>query len=396
MVRLKVALVHDFLNQYGGAERVLEAIHELYPDSTVYTSLYNPLKLPLRMRNWNVKPFCLPRIPFSKVYTFFYPILFENLDLSDYDLVISSSAGFAKGAITRSETLHISYIHTPPRFLYHYPTEVNRRKLWFLKPILAPLDNLLRIWDYSAAQRPDFLIANSKETAGRIKKFYGRGATVIYPPVSLESAPTLSGRGSDQSVGGVGSQESRSTNLRPAAYFRAPRENKMQADSYFLIVSRLASYKRIDLAIEACNRLRLPLKIVGTGREERRLKKMAGPTIEFLGFVGDRGTAELYRNCRAFIFPGAEDFGITPVEAMSFGKPVIAFGQGGALETIISGKTGTFFDQETPGSLMNALRSFDPKDYKAKDCIAQAKKFSKQRFQREFRKFVEAKLRQTQ
>jgi len=362
--QLRVALVHDFLNQYGGAERVLEAIHELYPHAPVYTSLYDPLRLPLRMRNWDVRPFRLPKISLSKAYTFLYPVLFERIDLSDYDLVISSSANFAKGVITWPGTLHISYIHTPPRFLYHYPTETDRRKIRFLEPFLAPLDNLLRIWDYSAAQRPDFLVTNSKETARRIKKFYGRAAAVIYPPISLEASSRQS----------------------------AAHDSQSTTHDYFLIVSRLASYKRVDLAIEACSRLGLPLKIVGTGREEKKLRRLAGPMIEFLGFVGDREVAELYRHCRAFILPGAEDFGITPVEAMSFGKPVIAFGEGGALETVIKGKTGTFFDQETPESLASALVSFNPSGYEAKDCIAQAKKFSKKHFQQEFGEFVRAKM----
>jgi glycosyltransferase involved in cell wall biosynthesis len=390
---MRVALVHDFLNQYGGAERVLEAIHEIYPDSTVYTSLYDPIKLPLRMRNWDVRPFRLPAlgVPLAKLYTFFYPILFENLDLSGYDLVISSSASFAKGIIARPGTLHISYIHTPPRFLYHYPTETNRRRLWFLKPILAPSDNILRVWDFNAAQRPNFLLANSKETAHRIKKFYGREATVIYPPVSLET-----GDRRQEAGGGI-------SRLTTHDCFQPEEGNKglepKAKGSYFLIVSRLAAYKRIDLAIEACIRLGLPLKIVGTGREEKRLKRLAflkpkgRKLIEFLGFVGDREVAQLYQNCRAFIFPGMEDFGITPIEAMSFGKPVIALGQGGALETVRPGRTGKFFDQETPESLMNALQSFDPKDYKAKDCVAQAKKFSKERFQKEFKEFVESKLK---
>lgn len=358
---MRVALVHDFLNQYGGAERVLEAIHELYPYSTIYTSLYDPTKLPLRMRNWDVRAFKLPKFPLAKTYTFFYPILFENLDFSQYDLVISSSANFAKGVITKPQTLHISYIHTPPRFLYHYPTEVSRRKLWFLKPVLTPLDNLLRIWDYSAAQRPDFLVTNSKETAKRIKKFYGRAATVIYPPVSLPTQPD--------------------------------HQTTRPPDNYYLVVSRLVSYKRIDLAVEACKRLDLPLKIVGVGREEKRLQRIAGPTIEFLGFVRDEKLPELYYNCRALIFPGAEDFGITPIEAMSFGKPVIALGEGGALETVIEGKTGTFFEQETVDSLVEVLKSFDLSKYKAKDCIAQAKKFSKERFQKEFKKFINEKLK---
>jgi len=387
---MKTALVHDFLNQYGGAERVLEALHEIYPSAPVYTSLYDPLKLPLRMRNWDVRPFRLPRIPHARLYTFFYPILFENLDLSEYDLVISSSASFAKGVITLPKTLHISYIHTPPRFLYHYPTETDRRSVRYLRPILAPLDNLLRLWDYSVAQRPDFLVANSQETARRIKKFYGREAAVIYPPVSLESFASAQDKSGDRS------QEQASAFLNPSGLESSTRRvfPAEAQGSYFLIVSRLAAYKRIDLAVEACNRLGLPLKIVGIGREERRLRKIAGPTVEFLGFVGDREVADLYRGCEALILPGAEDFGITPVEAMSFGKPVIAFGCGGALETVIEGKTGTFFTQGTAESLMGVLKSFDPSRYKAEDCITQAKKFSAEHFKDEFRAFVGKKLKE--
>ncbi len=368
---MKVALVHDFLNQYGGAERVLEALHELYPQAPVYTSLYDPTKLPLRMKNWDVRAFRLPRFPLAKTYTFFYPLLFENLELSDYELVISTSANFAKGVLTKPTTPHISYIHTPPRFLYHYPSEINRRKLWFLKPILAPLDHLLRVWDFAAAQRPDYLLTNSKETAQRIKKFYNREATVIYPPVDLKLANISLGR----------------------------EDKTLSTAGYFLVVSRLAAYKRIDLAVQACKRLNLPLKIVGTGREERRLKRLATQkpggrrVVEFLGFVGDEKLGELYRNCKALIFPGMEDFGIAPVEAMAHGKPVIALAQGGTLETVIEGRTGKFFPQETVESLVEALESFDPEDYKAKDCIAQAKKFSKKRFQKEFRTFVKKVLK---
>jgi glycosyltransferase involved in cell wall biosynthesis len=359
---MKVALVHDFLNQYGGAERVLEALHEIYPKAPVYTSLYAPAKLPLRFKNWEIRAFRLPRFPLAKTYTFFYPLLFEKLDLSSFDLVISTSANFAKGVITSPKTVHLSYIHTPPRFLYHYQTEVNRRKLLPLKPILSPLDNLLRVWDFSAAQRPDLLVANSQETAKRIRKFYGREAEVIYPPVALakrEDGSSLEGAGEDSHP------------------------------SYFLVVSRLAKYKRIDLAIEACKRLGLPLKIVGTGREEKRLGRMGGEKTDFLGFVSDRRLAELYRRCRALIFPGEEDFGITPVEAMSFGKPVIAFGKGGALETVVAGKTGEFFYEEKPASLAKALKAFDPKKYRPADCVAQAQRFSKESFQENFRNFVD-------
>lgn len=361
---MKVALVHDFLNQYGGAERVLEAIHEIYPYSHIYTSLYDPKKLPLRMKNWDIRPFKLPKSPvahFLKYYTAFYPFLWEKVDLSDYDLVISSSSNFAKGVLTGSKTLHISYIHTPPRFLYHYERETARRDLFIYKPALAVLDNYFRILDYNAAQRPDFLVANSKEVAGRIRKFYGRKAEVIYPPVEL------------------------------------PKESKIGKEAgsgkYYLIVSRLGVYKRVDLAIAAANKLKIPLKVVGTGKEEERLKRMAGPTVEFLGFVSDNRLADIYSNCEALVFPTNEDFGIVPIEAMFFGKPVLALAKGGALETVIAGKTGEFFQEGTVDSLAKAWQRFDPSKYKASDCRAQAKKFTKERFKKEFSSFVNSKIK---
>lgn len=362
---MNVALVHDFLNQYGGAERVLEAIHELFPYAHVYTSLYDPTKLPLRMRKWDIRPFQLPKLPiahFLKYYTAFYPFLFENLDLRGYDLVISSTAFFAKGVLVKPGAVHISYIHTPPRFLYHYSAETGKRELFFYRPFLALLDNFFRIWDYRAAQRPDYIVVNSREVAKRVKKFYGREATVIYPPVELPQKLRI-------------------------------RSQELEKEFYYLVVSRLLSYKRIDLAIQAANQLKVPLKIVGTGREETRLRKMAGPAVEFLGFISDEKLSVIFSGCQALVFPTDEDFGIVPVESMYFGKPVIAFAKGGALETVVAGKTGEFFQKSTVESLMEAWRNFDPSKYKAKDCTTQAKRFSKERFQKEFRAFVESKLR---
>ncbi|HEB13957.1 MAG TPA: glycosyltransferase family 4 protein [candidate division WWE3 bacterium] len=360
---MKVALVHDFLNQYGGAERVLEAIHEIYPYSHVYTSLYDPKKLPLRMKNWDIRPFKLPKVSlthFLKYYTAFYPLLWEQVNLSGYDLVISSSSNFVKGVLTPSETLHISYIHTPPRFLYHYERETARRDLFIYKPVLALLDNYFRIWDYNSAQRPDFLVANSKEVAGRIKKFYSREAAVIYPPVNLPKESKVA--------------------------------EKVDEKKYYLVVSRLGAYKRIDLAIKAANKLKIPLKIVGTGKEEERLKRMAESTVEFLGFVSDSKLANIYSNCEALVFPTDEDFGIVPVEAMFFGKPVLALAKGGALETVVAGKTGEFFQDGTVDSLAEVWEKFEPSKYKASDCRTQAKKFSKERFKKEFSEFVNSKL----
>ena len=381
---MKVALVHDFLNQYGGAERVLEAIHDLYPYSHVYTSLHDPTKLPLRMHNWDIRPFKLPKLPlvhFLKYYTAFYPFLFEGLDLSDYDLVISSTAFFAKGIKTRPGALHISYIHTPPRYLYHYESSMNKREIFIYRPILAVLDNFFRIWDYQAAQRPDYLLANSKQVASRIKKFYRREVTVIYPGVDLPS-PDIH----------------KEKNF--AKQYVIPKEapqgeeavSQLDSSSYYLLVSRLLPYKRVDLAIEAANRLNLSLKIVGTGPEGKRLKKMAGSSVEFLGFVSDERLSYTYSNCEAVIFPTDEDFGIVPVEAMHFGKPVISFARGGSLETVLAGKTGEFFSEPTVYSLVQALEKFNPKEYKPADCRAQAEKFSVARFKKEFTGFIESKV----
>jgi glycosyltransferase involved in cell wall biosynthesis len=360
---MKVALVHDYLTEYGGAERVLEVIRELYPNAPVHTSMYNHHKF----KDWDIRPSKISTLPMAskltKSFTFFMPLIFENLDLRDFDVIISDGTIWSKGVLTTPEQLHIFYAHTPPRWLWGLSGETDRRRLWFLQPILKPLDNWLRIWDFETAQRPDFIVANSKTTARRIKKFWRREAKVIYPPVDVKGL-TL-------------------PKVRPLKDFN---------HSYFLVVSRLAAYKNIDLAISACNKLKLPLKIVGVGREEERLRKLAGPTVEFLGFVDDDTLAELYQNCRALIHTASsEDFGLAPVEAMAYGKPVIALRSGGVTETVVDGKTGLFFDKPTTESLIKAIERFNNLTIDPDDCRKQAAKFSKERFQKEFRQLVEEK-----
>lgn len=399
---MKIALVHDFLTQFGGAERVLNAIHEIWPDAPIYTTLANKQVLDqLRIPHLLIRQPKVLRFPliysFYKYFSLFYPLIFENFDLSEFDLVISSSANFAKGVITQPGQIHICYCHTPPRFLYQYPTETNRRGNWFWGPILKPLDNCLRIWDFQAAQRVDYFVTNSENTSKRIWKFYRRDAKVIYPPVELGTRYSVSGE--------------RLRKDDPLTENRKPQNHAVRGgpktENYFLVVSRLSAYKRVELAIKACDCLRLPLKIVGTGPEEKRLKKIAGPTVEFLGFVSDKKLAEHYQNCQALIFPVEdEEFGIVPVEAMSFGKPVIAHRSGGVKETVIDlstrstssgqagsgqGATGVFFDEPTVESLIDVLRDFDASKFNPQDCIEQATKFSKERFQEEFRVFVEEK-----
>jgi len=383
---MKVALVHEFLNQFGGGERVLEAIHELWPEAPVFTVLHDPNKLGQRFAGWDVRTPRATQLPlvnkFHKWLTFLYPLYFENLDLSEYDIVISSSSSFAKGVITSPDQLHISYIHTPPRFLYGYPMEISRHDKWYWKPILGPIDHFLRIWDFNAAQRPDFLVANSKVTARRIKKFYGREATVIYPPTpSLPAGKAgLRRAGPPVDVGG-------------------DKGDRGDKGEYLLVVARLSRYKNVDLAIEACGQLNLPLRVVGTGKEEESLRRLAAKysNVEMLGFVSDEELSRLYANCRALISPVSdEEFGIVAVEAMAHGKPVVALRGGGMDETVIDGKTGLFFDRPEADSLVEALKEFEKSTFKAVDCVQQAKKFSKERFKREFREFVEAQIKKRQ
>ena len=375
---MKIALVHDYLKEYGGAERVLEALHEVWPRAPIFTTVYIPSYLgPHRERvaKWDIRPSILQYIPFRakllSPFRLIAPIIFKLMDFSEYDVVIVSAAGTYTSPNlikTKPGAVHFCYCHTPPRYLYGYPTaapwnEVRWRRI--LKIFGQVPMHFLRMIDFAAAQKVDFFIANSQNTARRIEKFYRREATVIYAPVDVNLEPST-------------------INHRPS--------------NYFLAGGRLARPKRVDLAIEACNQLKLPLKVFGrafAGYGEE-LKQMAGPTVEFLGEVTDEEKAKLLAGCRAYIFPAEEeDFGISPVEAMAAGRPVIALRQGGVLETVVEGKTGDFFDKPTVESLIKVLKDFNPKKYKAEDCRAQAKRFSKERFKKEIKEFVNKHARAT-
>ncbi len=273
------------------------------------------------------------------------PIAFESFSFDDYDIVISVTSEAAKGILTSPKTIHICYCLTPTRYLWsgyeeYFPYQLQR--------ILAcPFIYYLRRWDKAAAQRPDAFVAISKEVQERIKKYYGRESTVIYPPLTLGETNSLE-------------------------------DTKLHG--YFLIVSRLVPYKKIHLAVEACNELKLPLIIVGTGSEEKKLQSIAGETITFVSTLTDDELVRYYKGCRALLFPGSEDFGLTIIEAQAMGKPVIAYRGGGALETIVSGKTGKFFFPQTTSALIGVLKTFRPEKYKAKDCKIQAKHFTKENF----------------
>lgn len=407
---MKVALVHDYLREYGGAERVLEALHEIWPEAPVYTLVYLPEFLgPHRKRveKWDIRPIIFSRTPFlSKITSLLRllaPLLFARLDLSGYDIVIVSATGaYNPNFVKTKPGVHFCYCHTPPHYLYGYPTAREWKKYWWVRVPAEIANHFLRLLDFQSAQKVDHFIANSKNIAQRIEKFYRRETAVIYPPVDIAAGPAARYPHPTSSLT-LRALDGGPPLVSPAA------TNK---DGYFLTGGRLARAKRIDLAVKACTKLGLPLKVFGRmfagyGEELKRMAacppKSAGrrwrPTVEFLGEVSDEQLAQLYAGCRALIFPTEdEDFGIVPVEAMSFGRPVIAFRSGGVVETVIDGKTGLFFDEPTVESLTAAIKRFSDLPagkaglaIKEDDCIRQARKFSKERFKKEIREFVESK-----
>lgn len=362
---MRVALIHDYLREYGGAERVVEVLHEMYPKAPLYTSFVDWKALgnhAARFKDWDIRTSWVQRNWFVKKFhsplRFLTPLIWESFDLRGFDLVISSSGWYiCRGVITDPETIHVSYIHHPPRNLYGYAT--GRPKSLLIRIYATLINPMLRMYDFATAQRVDYLVANSEETKRRIKKFYRRDATVIYPPVEMLNAklqiPNAKGK------------------------------------KYFLSVGRLSYSKRIDVIIKACNELNLPLKIVGVGNEAEYLKSIAGSTVEFLGEVSDEGIAQLYTGAKALIFAALqEDFGMVPVEAMGCGVPVIALRQGGVIETVIENKTGIFFDTPSLVSLKNALLEFEKKEklFTETACKEQAKKFSKAVFRQKLTAFV--------
>jgi glycosyltransferase involved in cell wall biosynthesis len=359
---LKVALVHDWGNQVGGAEGVLLALKETFPDAPVYMSMYAPALMPEVWRTWGIRTSFMDRLPLVKrhhqLFLPLYPLAFEQFDFSEFDLVISNKSGFCHGIITPPETLHIDYCLTPTRYVWDYGSYARREGIGRLANfLLQPLLTCLRVWDRLAADRVDHFVAISGEVQRRIRKYYGRDSTIIYPPVETNRFAPVDGH-----------------------------------DDYFLVVSRLVPYKRIDLAVQAFNRLGLPLKIAGSGRDRTALEQMAGRTIEFLGRVPDSELGRLLQRCRAFVFPGHEDFGIAPLQANAAGRPVIAYRAGGALDTVVEGKTGLLFDEQTPESLMAAVRTLDDMIFEPEVIRQHALRFDKTVFQRELMRFVEIKL----
>lgn len=354
---MRVAIVHDYLTHLGGGERVLAALAAAFPDAPIFTIVHDESAAQMDIDPRRIRTSFLQKFPGARRSHRYFPLALmplavEQFDLSAFDVILSNAHSFGKGVIVPPGTLHISYCMTPTRYAWdgshRYVREFSSNR-WFQKFAPAAI-SYMRIWDYAASQRVHSYLTLSKYVAQRIQKYYGRPSTVVYPPVDVDR-------------------------FSPAV-----------ADgSYYLVVSRLVPYKRVDLAIAAAICLGVPLKIAGAGPECQQLMLHAGPNVEFLGFVSDDALPVLYRNAKALLFPQEEDFGITPLEAAASGVPTIAYGAGGALETIVPGITGLFFDSQDVDSLVSAIRNFEAMQWDKQSIQLHAQAFSRQRFIQEMR-----------
>lgn len=361
---MRVAIVHDWLNQIGGAEQVLEVLVDLFPGAPVYTSIYWPERMPRAYRRWDIRTTWMDHLPgiyrHHQPYLLLYPLAFDRLALSGYDLVISNKSAFCLGVRVAPGTRHLCYCLTPTRFVWGFDTYVQREQVHGLaRRLVRPFLAGLRRWERAAAGRVDAFATISREVQGRVRHLYGRESVIVHPPVNTHNfAPREGGQG-----------------------------------EYFLIVSRLIPYKRIDLAIEALNGLGLPLWIAGEGRDRAKLEALAEPNVRFLGRVPDAELPGLMAHCRAFLFPGLEDFGIAPVQAMAAGRPVIAYAGGGALDYVREGETGLFFDRQTPESLAEAVRRFDAPAFDPARIRAHAEQFDTRIFRSRLQALVQELMR---
>ncbi len=360
---MKIAFVHDFLIRLGGAERALKVLMDMYPDAPVFTLLYDKKKTGHIFQENRVITSNLQKLPslFPGMHKWLFPIMpkaVESFDFSDYDIVISSSSAYAHGIISNLETTHITYYHTPMRYAWDYTHEyLKEQKLGIFGEWLASIFlHRIRQWDYLASDRTDIALANSKTVQKRIKKYYRRDAKIIYPPVDVSK-------------------------------FKVNPHH----EGYFLIVSTLTPYKRIDIAVELFNKLGKRLVIIGEGSDRARLESLAAENIDFLGFKPDEILYEYMQNCRAFIFPSEEDFGIAPIEAMACGKPVLAYKKGGLSETVIEGKTGQFFEEQNLDSMEAALIQLliNEKEYDPYLIRKRAEEFSREVFEKKMQNLIE-------
>lgn len=361
---MKVALVHDYIKEYGGAERVLESLCEIYPDAPIYTAFYRKdSKAWQRFKHKKIIASWVQHIPFfvTKLHSplrFIAPLIWGSFDFSKYDVIIGSAGWYVTKGFNKGNAVEICYCHTPPRWLYGYRTSIEFQRFWPIKLYATIIGHFMRMYDFNSAQKVDYFIANSEEVKARIKKFYRRDATVIYPPVSLPKIPTV------------------------------------KREDYYFVVARIVGGKGLDLAVKAAAKLGIKLKIAGAPAgyysEHKELAKIAKEHVEFLGYVTDDELVRLYAGAKAFFALATdEDFGITPIESMACGTPVIAYYGGGYKETVIDGKTGVFFKQATVDSLIDAIQRFEKMHIKGGDCRKQAEKFSQKRFAKEIRAFVD-------
>ncbi|KAF0135308.1 MAG: group 1 glycosyl transferase [Candidatus Saganbacteria bacterium] len=354
---MKIALVHDYLIQMGGAERVVSALHKIFSNAPIYTAAALSKKLSDELKDADIKTSFLQNWPYMdkefRMYFLLYPFAFSSFNLSQYDLIFSSSSAYAKGINKRKGQIHVCYCHTPARFIWMQEEYLPEKNNPLLKFVLALLTPYLKSWDLKTADNVDHYIANSNYVKERIKKIYKRDSVVIYPPVNCARFKT-------------------STDVK----------------GYFLILSRLLHYKRIDIAVKAFNKLKIPLKIAGEGPAIGELKSIANSNIEFMGYVSEQKAVELLSECKALVFPGREDFGIIPLEAAASGRPTIAFNGGGARETTISGKTGVLFNLQNEESLINAVNQFNAMSFNSYEIIEHAKKFDISVFEKKIRGFI--------
>lgn len=357
--QMKIAIVTDWLTNYGGAESVISALHDLYPEAPVYTTIFKPKHMKELGNLPDVRTSYLQKIPMAKHQWLLslMPAAVEMMDLDEYDVVLSSCHSVSKGVITKPNTLHISYCHTPMRYAWEDWDFESRLKKFpkFLHRRIRKEIKKIREWDYCAAQRVDSYIANSSHIGKQIEKHYQRSSDVIYPPVHTEK-------------------------FRPI---------KNPTEDYYFSVGRLIPYKKFDLLVETFNQLGEKLVIAGAGPELEKLRRLAGPNVEILGFVNDEKLVDLYQNCRAFLFPQIEDAGIVPLEAMACGRPVIALNRGGSLDTMIDGETGVFFEDQTMASLEAAIRKFKKMEFSSVFIRKHAEKFDVEHFKKKIRNFVE-------
>jgi glycosyltransferase involved in cell wall biosynthesis len=356
---MKIAVVHDYFTQLGGAEKVAEELYcALPPDAALFATVAFPDCLPARLKNVQVHTSWMQNLPFIdkyyRSYFLLYPFGVNSLDLTAYDLVLSSSSSYAKGVKTSRDSIHVCYCHTPMRWVWNYDDYSRRDSFRSLqRSILKTLVRGLRYWDEAASRQPDHFIANSNLVAQRIKKTYGRCSEVIHPPIDTRR-------------------------FVPSDTW----------EDYYIVLSRLVSYKQLDLAVQACSTLRRKLLVIGTGPDRERLQSLAGPTIVFAGRLSDREVEYLVPRCRALIFPGEEDFGMAPLEVAAAGRPTIAYRAGGALETIIENVTGCFFDRQTPDHLEDAIDRFEKQQWSPQLMRRHAQNFSIQVFQERLHSFL--------